>query len=77
MLRSSHFTVPVLNSTHIAVVPPLPGTKPDGQIIVDIMNRMGYAQPDYDPDTMLKEISQIVPFFAGVKWDELADPPNR
>jgi formate dehydrogenase major subunit len=55
------------------VVEPIEGTKSDGQIIVEIMNRMGYAQPDYDPKTMLEEISQIVPFFAGVKWDELGD----
>ncbi len=53
------------------VIPPLEGTKPDGQIIVDIMNRMGYSQPDYTPDGMLEEISQIVPFFAGIKWEEL------
>ena len=53
------------------VVEPLEGTKPDGQIIIDIMNRMGYAQPDYTPDGMLKEISQIVPFFAGIKWERL------
>ncbi|KAA3612351.1 MAG: formate dehydrogenase subunit alpha [Calditrichaeota bacterium] len=53
------------------VIAPLPGTKPDGQIIVDIMNKMGYAQPDYHPRTMLQEISQIVPFFKGIKWDEL------
>jgi formate dehydrogenase major subunit len=55
------------------VVEPIEGTKPDGQIIVDIMNRMGYAQPDYDPAVMLEEISQIVPFFAGVRWDELGE----
>ncbi|NNE30713.1 MAG: molybdopterin-dependent oxidoreductase, partial [Saprospiraceae bacterium] len=53
------------------VVDPLPGTKVDGQIIVDVMNRMGYEQPDYTPDGMLEEISQIVPFFAGIKWEEL------
>ncbi|TJY37103.1 formate dehydrogenase subunit alpha [Pontimicrobium aquaticum] len=53
------------------VVEPIPGTKPDGQIIVDIMNRMGYNQPDYTPDGMLEEISQIVPFFAGIKWERL------
>ena len=47
------------------------GAKPDGQIIVDIMNKMGYAQPDYTPDGMLEEISQIVPFFAGISWDKL------
>lgn len=53
------------------VVEPRPGTKPDGQIIVDIMNRMGYSQPDYTPDGMLAEISQIVPFFAGITWENL------
>jgi len=53
------------------VVEPIPGSKPDGQIIVDIMNRMGYNQPDYTPDGMLEEISQIVPFFAGIRWDRL------
>jgi formate dehydrogenase major subunit len=56
-----------------AAVPPLSGTKTDGQIIVDIMNHMGYAQADYAPDTMLEEISQVVPFFAGVTWDNLGD----
>ncbi len=53
------------------VVQPLEGTKVDGQIIVDIMNRMGYDQPEYHPKTALEEISQIVPFFAGIKWEEL------
>lgn len=56
-----------------ASVDPLEGTKPDGQIIVEIMNRMGYPQPDYTPEGMLEEISQVVPFFAGAKWDELGD----
>ena len=53
------------------VVEPIEGCKPDGQIIIDVMNRMGYSQPDYTPDGMLKEISQIVPFFAGISWDNL------
>jgi formate dehydrogenase major subunit len=55
------------------VVEPLEGTKPDGQIIIDVMNRMGYEQPDYTAAGVLEEISQIVPFFAGVKWEELGD----
>ncbi|MEY3368611.1 MAG: hypothetical protein RI973_1766 [Bacteroidota bacterium] len=55
------------------VVQPLPGTKPDGQIIVDIMNRMGYPQPDYHPGSLLEEISSIVPFFAGVRWHDLGE----
>lgn len=56
-----------------AVVPPIEGTKPDGQIIAEIMTRMGYPEPDYDPAHLLEEISKIVPFFAGVKWEELGD----
>ena len=55
------------------VVEPIEGTKPDGQIIVDIMNRMGYPQPDYDPEWVLEEVSRIVPFFEGVKWSELGE----
>ncbi len=56
------------------VVEPIAGTKSDGQIMVDIMNRMGYKQPAvYDPNWVLEEIAQIVPFFEGVKWDELGD----
>lgn len=54
-----------------AVIDPIEGTKVDGQIIVDMMNRMGYEQPEYHPATMLEEISQIVPFFKGAKWEEL------
>ncbi|NNJ56104.1 MAG: molybdopterin-dependent oxidoreductase, partial [Bacteroidia bacterium] len=53
------------------VVEPIEGCKVDGQIIVDIMNRMGYPQPEYDASTMLDEINQIVPFFAGITWDRL------
>lgn len=57
-----------------AVVDPLVGTKSDGQIMVDIMNLMGYKQPAiYDPEWVLEEIAQIVPFFEGVKWAELGD----
>jgi formate dehydrogenase major subunit len=55
------------------VVEPIKGSKADGQIIVDVMQRMGYDQKDYAPDTMLEEISQIVPFFKGITWEELGD----
>lgn len=55
------------------VVEPLEGTKVDGQIIIDIMNRMGYPQPDYTGAGVLEEIAGIVPFFKGAKWDNLGD----
>jgi formate dehydrogenase major subunit len=55
------------------VIEPIEGCKADGQIVVDIMNRMGFKQPAYDPDTVLQEVAQIVPFFKGVKWDDLGE----
>jgi formate dehydrogenase major subunit len=55
------------------VVEPLTGTKPDGQIVAEIMQRMGFPQVDYDAASLLDEVAQIVPFFAGVKWEELGD----
>ncbi|HPR00139.1 MAG TPA: formate dehydrogenase subunit alpha [Saprospiraceae bacterium] len=55
----------------IQVIDPLPGTKPDGQIIAEVMQRMGYPQPDYSAPAVLEEIAGIVPFFAGIRWEEL------
>lgn len=53
------------------VIEPLPGTRPDGQIVCDIMQRMGYSQGDYHADKILEEISRVVPFFEGINWDNL------
>jgi formate dehydrogenase major subunit len=53
------------------VISPIEGVKVDGQIIVDIMNKMGFEQPDYTAEGVLREISQIVPFFAGITWENL------
>ncbi|HMQ63856.1 MAG TPA: formate dehydrogenase subunit alpha, partial [Flavilitoribacter sp.] len=55
------------------VVEPIGESKPDGQILVEIMNRMGYPQRPYTAKGMLEEISAIVPFFAGIRWDELGE----
>jgi formate dehydrogenase major subunit len=35
------------------------------------MNMMGYPQKGYSAKIILEEITGIVPFFKGVKWDEL------
>ena len=53
------------------VVDPLKGTRPDGRIVVEMMNCMGYPQEEYSAACVLKEIAGIVPFFRGVKWEEL------
>ena len=55
------------------VIEPLPGTLPDGQIVIEVMRRLGYPQPDYDPAALLEVIAEAVPFFAGVRWDRLGD----
>jgi len=62
-----------------AAVEPIPGTKSDGQITCDIMERYaqktgrksGNEKTTYHPEWVLREISGIVPFFKGVKWEEL------
>jgi formate dehydrogenase major subunit len=55
------------------VVDPLPGTRPDGRIVVEMMNAMGYPEKEYSPDSILGEISGIVPFFKGIRWDNLGE----
>src|SRR6056300_970023 len=52
-------------------VPPLPGTKPDGVIVTDMMQKLGFDQPTYDADKMLAEIADVVPFFKGVTRERL------
>ena len=54
-----------------AAVEPHPGSKTDGQILIEMMNHLGLDLPDFDIREMLSEIAAIVPFFAGVVWDEL------
>ena len=39
-----------------AAVKPLPGTKTDGQIIVEMMRKLGLDQPDFDAAEVLKEV---------------------
>jgi formate dehydrogenase major subunit len=54
-----------------AAVKPLEGTKPDGQIMCEVLQRFGFPQPDYTPDGVLAEIAKIVPFFKGITWANL------
>lgn len=61
-----------------AAVEPLTGTKTDGQILIEMMHYLnsesiGKEQLKYDAATVLEEISQVVPFFKGVKWHELGE----
>jgi formate dehydrogenase major subunit len=56
-----------------AVVKPLAGTKPDGQILCEVLQRFGVAQADYTPDGVLAEVASIVPFFKGITWENLGE----
>jgi len=54
-----------------AAVKPLEGTKPDGQIMCEVLQRFGFPQADYTPDGVLAEVAAIVPFFKGITWANL------
>ena len=56
------------------VIEPIGNTKPDGQIIIDLMAKMGYKQPTgavYDAAKVIEEIADVVPFMKGLTWDRL------
>jgi formate dehydrogenase major subunit len=58
------------------VVEPIGNTKPDGQIIIDIMSRLGYDQPTgltYDAEKVIEEIADVITFMKGLSWDRLGE----
>jgi formate dehydrogenase alpha subunit len=58
-----------------AAVKPLKGTKTDGQIIVEMMRKLGFDQPDFDASEVLKEVASVVSFFEGITWEGLSASP--
>ncbi|MCF6350647.1 MAG: formate dehydrogenase subunit alpha [Flavobacteriaceae bacterium] len=58
------------------VIEPIGNSKPDGQIIIDMMYKMGYQQPTgrkYDATLLLEEIADVIPFMQGVTWENLGE----
>ncbi len=58
------------------VIEPIGNTKPDGQIIIDMMARLGYEQPTgltYDAANVIEEIADVIPFMKGLSWDRLGE----
>ncbi len=58
------------------VIEPVGNTKPDGQIIIDIMSKLGYKQPTgltYDAAKVIEEIADVVPFMKGLNWNRLGE----
>jgi formate dehydrogenase major subunit len=58
------------------VIEPIGNTKPDGQIIIDVMSRLGYNQPTgltYDAAKIIEEIADVIPFMKGLTWERLGE----
>ena len=58
------------------VVEPIGNTKPDGQIIIDIMDKLGYQQPTgltYNAAKVIEEIADVIPFMKGLSWNRLGE----
>ncbi len=56
------------------VIDPIGNTKSDGQMIIDMMHRLGYEQPtgpEYDAEKILDEIATVIPFMKGINWERL------
>ena len=56
------------------VIEPIGNTKPDGQIVIDVMNKLGYEQPTgltYDVAKVIEEIANVIPFMKGLSWERL------
>ncbi len=58
------------------VIEPIGNTKPDGQIIIDMMHYLGYDQPtglQYDAAAVIEEIADVIPFMKGLTWERLGE----
>ena len=58
------------------VIEPIGNTKPDGQMVIDVMSRLGYDQPTgltYDAAKVIEEIADVIPFMKGLSWERLGE----
>jgi len=58
------------------VVEPIGNSKSDGQMLIDMMYKMGYEQPTgrtYDAGKILTEIADVIPFMAGITRERLGE----
>jgi len=56
------------------VIEPIGNAKPDGQIIIDMMYKLGYEQPTgktYNSAKVIEEIADVIPFMKGLTWEGL------
>ena len=58
------------------VIEPIGNTKSDGQMIIDMMYKLGYEQDTgrtYDASKILDEIADVIPFMKGITWERLGE----
>ncbi|MDO9262223.1 MAG: molybdopterin-dependent oxidoreductase, partial [Flavobacteriaceae bacterium] len=58
------------------VIESIGNSKSDGQMMVDMMQKLGYTQPtgmQYDGADLLVEIADVIPFFKGITWERLGE----
>ena len=58
------------------VIEPVGNTKSDGQIIIDMMYKLGYQQPtgrEYDAAKIMDEIADVIPFMRGITRERLGE----
>ena len=49
-------------------IPPVAGSRPDWQVIVDLAKRFGFLLPYRHPSQIMDEIAQLVPDYAGINY---------
>lgn len=54
-------------------IEPLPDTKPDGEIIMELSNLLGYSMQYRTSSEIMDEITLLSPLFAGVSYGRLED----
>lgn len=52
-------------------IEPIGDSKPDWQILMDIMNYLGYDKKYFDPSEIMDEIAQVTPSYAGISYKRL------
>lgn len=52
-------------------IEPIGDSKPDWQILMDIMNYLGYDKKYFDPSEIMDEIAQVTPSYGGISYKRL------
>lgn len=55
------------------VLNPLPGSRPDGDILLDLMARMGHRLAFSNAETVFNELRRVVPSYAGMTYARLTE----